>query len=160
MAKAVDTEIDIELTVNGQNHELTVESRKLLAQVLREELGHTELNIGCDTSICGCCTVLMEDKAVKSCAVFAGQADGVEITTVDGLGEDGELHPLQESFSKNHATQCGYCTPGFIMSAIDFLDSNPDPSREEIREGLEGNICRCTGYQNIVSAVEDAANEL
>ena len=153
-------EHDITLTVNGTEHELTVESRTLLVHALRDELGYTGTNVGCETSMCGACTVHVDGKAVKSCTEFAVRADGVEITTVEGLAEDGDLHPIQESFQEEHGLQCGYCTPGMLMTAMDFLEEHPDPTDEEIREALEGNLCRCTGYQNIVRSVESAAKKL
>jgi len=151
------TEHDITLTVNGTEHDLTVDSRTLLVHALRDELGYTGTNVGCETSLCGACTVHTDGDAVKSCTVLAVQADGAEIATVEGLAEDGEFHPIQTGFQEEHGLQCGYCTPGMMMAATDLLSENPDPSREEIREGLEGNLCRCTGYQNIVNAVENAA---
>jgi carbon-monoxide dehydrogenase small subunit len=154
------TEHDIELTVNGTEHELTVEPRTLLVHALRDELGYTGTNVGCESSLCGACTVHLDDDAVKSCTVLAVQADGATIETVEGLSEDGEFHPIQSGFQEEHGLQCGYCTPGMMMAAVDLLEENPDPSREEIREGLEGNLCRCTGYQNIVDAVENAAEEI
>jgi carbon-monoxide dehydrogenase small subunit len=154
------TEHDITLTVNGTEHELTVEPRTLLVHALRDELGYTGTNVGCESSLCGACTIHLEDDAVKSCTVLAVQADGATIETVEGLAEDGEFHPIQSGFQEEHGLQCGYCTPGMMMAATDLLEANPDPSREEIREGLEGNLCRCTGYQNIVNAVENAADEM
>jgi len=154
------TEHEITLTVNGTEHDLEVESRTLLVHALREELGYTGTNVGCESSLCGACTVRLDGDAVKSCTTLAVQADGAEVETVEGLAEGGEFHPIQQTFQEEHGLQCGYCTPGMMMSATDLLAENPDPSREEIREGLEGNICRCTGYQNIVNAVESAAEEL
>jgi carbon-monoxide dehydrogenase small subunit len=151
------TEHDITLTVNDTEHELTVESRMLLIHALRDALGYTGPNVGCDTSICGACTVHLDGEAVKACTVLAVQADGGEVRTVEGLAADGELHPLQKSFQEEHGLQCGFCTPGMLMTATELLETNPDPDREEIREALEGNLCRCTGYQNIVNAVESAA---
>lgn len=153
-------EHDITLTVNGTERELTVESRTLLVHALRDELGYTGPNVGCESSMCGACTVHLDGNAVKSCTVLAVQADGADITTVEGLSEDGDLHPIQEAFREEHGLQCGYCTPGMMMTATDFLDDNPDPDGEEIREALEGNLCRCTGYQNIVAAVESAAEQM
>lgn len=151
---------EITLTVNGTEHELTVDSRTLLIHALRDHLGLTGPNVGCESTLCGACTVHLDGRAVKSCTRLAVQADGAEITTIEGVtGEDG-LHPLQESFREEHGLQCGYCTPGMVMTAMEFLDENPDPTREEIRTALEGNICRCTGYQNIVNAVESAAEKL
>jgi carbon-monoxide dehydrogenase small subunit len=153
-------EHDITLTVNGNEQELTVESRTLLVHTLRDELGYTGANVGCESSMCGACTVHVDGKAVKSCTMLAVQADGLKITTVEGLDRDGEFHPIQEAFQKEHGLQCGYCTPGMMMTAVDFLDEHDDPDREEIREALEGNLCRCTGYQNIVNAVETAADRM
>ena len=157
------SEHDITLTVNGTDHDLTVESRMLLIHALRDELGYTGPNVGCESSMCGACTVHVDGKAVKSCTLLAVQADGADITTVEGLTEaHGDLHPIQESFHEEHGLQCGYCTPGMIMTTKEFLEDNPepDPSREEIREAIEGNLCRCTGYQNIVNAVESAAEKM
>jgi carbon-monoxide dehydrogenase small subunit len=147
----------IALTVNGSRHEADVEPRQLLAYFLRNELGLTGTNVGCDTSSCGACTVLLDGESVKSCTVFALQADGSEVTTVEGIADGGELHPVQQAFHEVHALQCGYCTPGFVMATISLLQENPNPSEEEIRLGLEGNLCRCTGYHNIVRAVQAAA---
>ena len=145
------------LTVNGQRTELDVEPRQLLVYALREQLGLTGTNVGCDTSTCGACTVLLDGESVKSCTVLAVQADGHEVTTIEGLGQNGELDPLQQAFREHHALQCGYCTPGMIMAAVSLLADHPDPSEEEIRSGLEGNLCRCTGYHNIVEAVQAVA---
>jgi carbon-monoxide dehydrogenase small subunit len=147
----------IALTVNGSRHEADVEPRQLLAYFLRNELGLTGTSVGCDTSSCGACTVLLDGESVKSCTVFALQADGSEVTTVEGIAQSGELHPVQQAFHEAHALQCGYCTPGFVMATISLLQENPNPSEEEIRLGLEGNLCRCTGYHNIVRAVQAAA---
>ena len=147
----------IALTVNGSRHEADVEPRQLLAYFLRNELGLTGTSVGCDTSSCGACTVLVDGESVKSCTVFAVQADASEVTTVEGIAQSGELHPVQQAFHEAHALQCGYCTPGFVMATISLLQENPDPSEEEIRLGLEGNLCRCTGYHNIVRAVQAAA---
>ena len=147
----------IALTVNGRSVEEGVEPRLLLVQFLRDRLGLTGTHVGCDTSNCGACTVHVDGEAVKSCTVLAVQADGTAVTTIEGLAEDGELHPLQQAFHEEHALQCGYCTPGMIMSAAYLLEQNPDPSEQEVRLGLEGNLCRCTGYQNIVNAVLAAA---
>jgi aerobic carbon-monoxide dehydrogenase small subunit len=149
----------IALTVNGHRTELDVEPRQLLVFALREQLGLTGTNVGCDTSSCGACTVHLDGQSVKSCTVLAVQADGREVTTIEGLASDGELHPLQRAFHENHALQCGYCTPGMIMAAASLLADNPTPSDDEIRHGLEGNLCRCTGYHNIVKAVQAAAGE-
>ena len=151
---------DITLTVNGTAHDLTVESRTLLVHALRDDLGHTGTNVGCETSMCGACTVLVDDEAVKSCTLLAAACDGSEVQTVEGLVDGGELHPLQEAFAQEHGLQCGFCTPGMLMTSLDLLAHDPDPSREEIREALEGNLCRCTGYQNIVNAVERAAQTM
>jgi aerobic carbon-monoxide dehydrogenase small subunit len=147
----------IALTVNGSRHEADVEPRQLLAYFLRNELGLTGTNVGCDTSSCGACTVLVDGESVKSCTVFAVQADCSEVTTVEGIADGGELHAVQQAFREAHALQCGYCTPGFVMATISLLQENPNPSEEEIRLGLEGNLCRCTGYHNIVRAVQAAA---
>jgi len=148
---------EVVLTVNGQHHEVDVEPRELLVYVLRETLGLKGTNVGCDTSSCGACTVLMDGESVKSCTVLAVQADGSEVTTIEGLATGDELHPVQQAFHAHHALQCGYCTPGFVMATVSLLEENPSPSEEEIRRGLEGNLCRCTGYHNIVLAVEAAA---
>ncbi|GAB3863889.1 (2Fe-2S)-binding protein [Nocardioides maradonensis] len=148
----------INLTVDGQRVVDDVEPRMLLVQYLRETLGKTGTVVGCDTSNCGACTVHLNGLSVKSCNVLAVQADGAEVTTIEGLaGEDGTLHPVQAAFHECHGLQCGYCTPGMIMQSIDLLNENPNPSEEEIRLGLEGNLCRCTGYHNIVRAVQTAA---
>ncbi|MFB6104170.1 MAG: (2Fe-2S)-binding protein [Halobacteriaceae archaeon] len=151
---------DITLTVNGDTHEVSVDARKLLVHVLRDDLGLTGTNVGCESSLCGACTVHLDGDAVKSCTVFAVQADGSDIQTIEGLDEDGDLHPVQAGFQAEHGLQCGYCTPGMVMTATDFLTEHPDPDREEIREALEGNLCRCTGYQNIVDAIDTAATDL
>ena len=147
----------ISVTVDGDRYDDDVEPRMLLVQYLRERLGKTGTVVGCDTSNCGACTVHLDGSSVKSCNVLAVQADGGEVTTVEGLAQDGELHPMQEAFRECHALQCGYCTPGMIMQSIDLLNRNAEPSEQEIREGLEGNLCRCTGYHNIVKAVQHAA---
>jgi aerobic carbon-monoxide dehydrogenase small subunit len=147
----------ISMTVDGSRYTDEVEPRMLLVQYLRERLGKTGTVIGCDTSNCGACTVHLDGNSVKSCNVLAVQADGGEVTTIEGLAQDGELHPMQEAFRDCHALQCGFCTPGMIMQAVDVLNRSSDPSEEEIREGLEGNLCRCTGYHNIVKAVQTAA---
>jgi carbon-monoxide dehydrogenase small subunit len=146
----------INVTVDGVSYSDDVEPRLLLVHYLREVLGKTGTPVGCDTSNCGACTVLMDGRSVKSCAVLSVQADGADITTIEGLA-DGELHPLQQAFWDEHGLQCGYCTPGMIMAATDLLRDNPHPTDEQIREGLEGNLCRCTGYENIVRAVRRAA---
>ncbi|WP_436933751.1 (2Fe-2S)-binding protein [Halovenus marina] len=154
---------EITLTVNGTEQTLTVESRTLLVHALRDELGYTGPNVGCESSMCGACTVEVDGDVVKSCTMLAVQADGAEITTVEGLAEaHDDLHPLQETFNEEHGLQCGYCTPGMIMTAKEFLEEteDPNPDDEEIREAIEGNLCRCTGYQNIVRAVESAAERM
>ena len=150
----------IRVKVNGQLYESDVEPRTLLAYYLRDELKLTGTHIGCDTTSCGACTVLLDGKAVKSCTVFAVQADGREVLTVEGLEKDGEMHPLQKAFWEEHALQCGYCTPGMLMASYALLQENPAPTEEQIREGLSGNICRCTGYVNIVKAVKSAASKM
>ncbi|MEO6414100.1 MAG: (2Fe-2S)-binding protein [Pedococcus sp.] len=147
----------ISVTVDGVEYSDEVEPRTLLVHYLREQLGKTGTVIGCDTSNCGACTVHLDGRSVKSCNVLAVQADGHEVTTIEGLAQGGELHPMQQAFHDCHALQCGYCTPGMIMQAIDVLNENPSPSEEQIRVGLEGNLCRCTGYHNIVKAVQQAA---
>ena len=150
----------ITVTVNGKAVTLEVEGRTVLSQFLREDLALTGTHIGCDTSGCGACTVHLDGKAVKSCTILAAQADGCEVKTIEGMAENGELHPLQASFKEKHGLQCGFCTPGMIMLAADFLESNPSPSEDEIRHALEGNFCRCTGYHNIVEAIKDAASAM
>ena len=147
----------VSMTVDGSTYSDEVEPRTLLVHYLRQQVGRTGTVVGCDTSNCGACTVLLDGRSVKSCTVLAVQADGHEVTTVEGLARDGALHPVQQAFHECHALQCGYCTPGMIMASIDLLGSNPHPSEQEIREGLEGNLCRCTGYHNIVKAVQTAA---
>ena len=150
----------ISVKINGVRYDDDVEPRLLLVHYLREQAGRTGTPIGCDTSNCGACTVLLNGRSVKSCSVLAVQADGAEVTTIQGLADDsGELHPLQQAFHEEHALQCGYCTPGMIMAAVDLLSENPHPTEEEVRDGLEGNLCRCTGYQNIVRAVLRAAGQ-
>jgi carbon-monoxide dehydrogenase small subunit len=148
--------VNISVTVDGERREDDVEPRLLLVHYLRERVGRVGTPVGCDTSNCGACTVLMDGKSVKSCSVLAVQADGSAITTIEGLA-NGEWHPMQSAFKECHALQCGYCTPGMIIAAVDLLNNNPSPSEAEIRDGLEGNLCRCTGYQNIVKAVQMAA---
>lgn len=150
----------ITVTVNGTSHSSEVDGRTLLVDYLREHLSLTGTHIGCDTSSCGACTVHLDGKAVKSCTLLAAQADGSEITTVEGLATNGELHPIQEGFKEEHGLQCGFCTPGMMMTAIDLLKNNADPSEHEIREALEGNICRCTGYHNIVKSIQHAAKKM
>lgn len=147
----------IDVTVDGISYSDDVEPRLLLVHYLRERLGKVGTPVGCDTSNCGACTVLMDGLSVKSCSVLAVQADGAEVTTIEGLARDGELHPVQRAFHEHHALQCGYCTPGMIMASVDLLRENPTPTDAEIRDGLEGNLCRCTGYQNIVRAVRAAS---
>ncbi len=151
--------VHVEVTVNGERREANVEARLLLVHWLRDHLGLTGTHVGCDTSNCGACTVQMNGDAVKSCTVLAVQADGGEVTTIEGLAEGDGLHPVQAAFMDKHALQCGFCTPGMIMAAADLLARNPNPSDDEIRHGLEGNLCRCTGYHNIVEAVKSAAGE-
>ncbi|NMH98067.1 (2Fe-2S)-binding protein [Pseudonocardia acidicola] len=150
----------VRVTVDGVEYADDVEPRTLLVQYLRERLGKTGTLIGCDTSNCGACTVHLNGQSVKSCSVLAVQADGCEVTTIEGLARDGELHPVQKAFNECHGLQCGYCTPGMIMAAVDLLGENPDPDEQEVREGIEGNLCRCTGYQNIVRAVQSAAQNM
>ena len=149
----------ISINVNGADHTTEVEPRLLLVHYLRDVLGLTGTHVGCETSICGACTVLLDGQTVKSCTMFAVQAAGANITTIEGLAANGDLHPVQEGFWEHHGLQCGFCTPGMIMAASQIIDRNPNPSREEIRHGLEGNLCRCTGYQHIVEAVEYAAKK-
>ena len=147
----------IQVTVNGQQHEVEVEPRQLLVYFLRDQLGLTGTNVGCDTSSCGSCTVLVDGESVKSCTLFAVQADGGEVTTIEGLAENGELHPVQRAFHEHHALQCGFCTPGMVLAVVSYLKENPSPTEAEVRHALEGNLCRCTGYHNIVKAVLAAA---
>jgi carbon-monoxide dehydrogenase small subunit len=154
------TTYTITVTVNGEEHELEVESRLLLIHLLREKLGLTGAHVGCDTSHCGACTVLVDGTPVKSCTHFAVQVDGREVKTVEGLANGAELHPIQEGFHEEHGLQCGFCTPGMMLASAALLEQNPDPTEEEIRWALSGNICRCTGYQNIVKSVQWAANKL
>ena len=149
----------ISINVNGVDHAGEVEPRLLLVHYLRDVLGLTGTHVGCETSLCGACTVLLDGQAVKSCTVLAVQADGSNVTTIEGLATNGNLHPVQEGFWEQHGLQCGYCTPGMIIAASQIIDRNPNPSRDEIRHGLEGNLCRCTGYQHIVEAVEYAAKK-
>ncbi len=151
---------EISVTVNGTRHASSVEPRLLLVHYLRDELGLTGTHVGCDTSQCGACTVIVDGAAVKSCTVLAVQADDSEVVTIEGLAQDGELHPVQEGFWEEHGLQCGFCTPGIIMTLHQVLEEQPDPSEEEIRHSLAGNICRCTGYQNIVKAAQFAAQRL
>jgi carbon-monoxide dehydrogenase small subunit len=147
----------VSITVNGAEHTLELEPRELLVYVLRERLDLTGTNVGCDTSSCGACTMLLDGESVKSCTLLGVQADGHEITTIEGLATNGTMHAVQEAFHEQHGLQCGYCTPGFVMATVSLLDETPNPSEEEIRHALEGNLCRCTGYHNIVRAVQTAA---
>lgn len=150
----------IAVEVNGTRREDEVESRLLLVHYLRNQLGLTGTHVGCETSNCGACTVLLNGRAIKSCTYFAVQANGKKVTTIEGVAKGDELHPLQRAFWENHGLQCGYCTPGMIMSALGFLSTNPEPTEEEVRESISGNLCRCTGYQNIVRAVMQASKEM
>ena len=156
MPEAIPT-VSIQLTVNGKPHKLAIEPRKLLVELLREDLDLTGTHVGCDTTYCGACTVLMNRAAVKSCTMFAVQADGAEITTVEGLEKDGELHPIQKAFGDSYGLQCGYCTPGLMLSTFQLLSQHDDPSEKEMRKAIAGNTCRCTGYQNILKAIQTAA---
>ena len=149
--------MQIQMNVNGADRSADVEARTLLVHFLREDLGLTGTNVGCDTSSCGACTVHMNGESVKSCTMLAAQAEGQSITTIEGLAVNGEMHPMQKSFMENHGLQCGYCTPGMVMASVSLLAENPKPTELEVREGLEGNLCRCTGYHNIVKAVLAAA---
>ncbi len=150
----------VEITVNGQTYNKQVEPRRLLSDFLRDDLDLRGTHVGCEHGICGACTVLMNGHTVRSCLMFAVQANGAEITTIEGLAKNGELHPLQEGFWENHGLQCGFCTPGFLLSACELLERNPDPTEEEVRVGLSGNMCRCTGYQGIVESVLAAAEKM
>ena len=150
----------VSVTVNGESRSADVEPRTLLVYFLRETLGLTGTNVGCDTSSCGACTVLVDGESVKSCTMLAAQADGRELTTIEGMASDGQMHPIQEAFHRNHGLQCGYCTPGMIMAADSYLRENPNPTEEQVRMALEGNLCRCTGYQNIVKSILDAAQQM
>ena len=151
----------IEVTVNGERREAEVEPRQLLVYFLREQLRLTGTNVGCDTSSCGSCTVLLDGESVKSCTLLAVQADGHEVTTIEGLAEaDGTFHPVQQAFHEHHALQCGFCTPGMVMAAVSYLEENPKPTEAEVRLSLEGNLCRCTGYHNIVKAIQYAAEKM
>jgi aerobic carbon-monoxide dehydrogenase small subunit len=150
----------ISVTVNGTRHEADVEPRQLLVYFIREAVGLTGTNVGCDTSTCGSCTVLLDRQSVKSCTMLAVQADGHDITTIEGMALGGDLHPIQQAFHEHHGLQCGYCTPGMIMAAASLIAENPDLNEESVRLGLEGNLCRCTGYQNIVKAILAAAEEM
>jgi aerobic carbon-monoxide dehydrogenase small subunit len=151
--------VKISVTVNGTAQAHEIESRLLLVHFLREVVGLTGANIGCDTSSCGACTVLVDGESVKSCTMLAAQADGASITTIEGLARDGQLHPMQEAFREHHGLQCGYCTPGMVLAAVSLLQEHPSPTEAEVREGLEGNLCRCTGYHNIVKAVLAASGQ-
>jgi len=151
---------NVSVTVNGVARQADVEPRTLLVYFLRETLGLTGTNVGCDTTSCGSCTVLVDGESVKSCNLLAVQVDGREVTTIEGMASDGQMHPIQEAFHRNHGLQCGYCTPGMIMAAASYLKENPDPTDEQVRESLEGNLCRCTGYHNIVKSILDAAGQL
>jgi carbon-monoxide dehydrogenase small subunit len=153
-------EHSVSLSVNGQDYRCVVEPRKTLADVLREDCRLTGTHLGCEHGVCGACTVILDGRAVRSCLMFGVQADGGEITTVEGLESEGELNPVQQAFQAEHGLQCGFCTPGFVVSATAFLERNPDPTEDEIREGLSGNICRCTGYQGILRAVRSAAETM
>jgi carbon-monoxide dehydrogenase small subunit len=152
--------VEISLTVNGTEHTTDVPDNSLLVEIIRERLNLTGTHVGCDTSQCGACTIHMDGRSVKSCTVLAGQADGADITTIEGIGTVDALHPMQEAFRENHALQCGFCTPGMIMSAIDLVENGKPLDERSVREGLEGNLCRCTGYHNIVKAVLDAQNKM
>jgi len=152
--------ITVSLTLNGQAVSAEVESRTLLVQLIRDKLSKTGTHVGCDTSQCGACVVHVDGRSVKSCTMLAVQASGAEVTTIEGVAKDGELHPMQAAFREHHGLQCGYCTPGMIMSALDLVKHNPDPDDSEIREWLEGNLCRCTGYQNIVRAIRAGAESM
>lgn len=147
----------VTITVNGTKHESEIEPRTLLVQYVRDTLGLTGTNIGCDTSSCGACSLHVDGESVKSCTMLAAQADGCDVTTIEGLAKDGVMHPMQQAFMENHGLQCGYCTPGMVMASISLLKENPNPTEEEVRIGLEGNLCRCTGYHNIVKSVLAAA---
>jgi carbon-monoxide dehydrogenase small subunit len=156
----VSATVPVQVTVNGQARKVDVQPRTLLVHLLRDQLGLTGTHVGCDTSNCGACTVHVDGESCKSCTVLAVQVDGSEVVTIEGLGQEGNLHPLQQSFQNQHGLQCGFCTPGMIMAAADLLQRNADPTEVEIRHGLEGNLCRCTGYHNIVKAVREAADTL
>ena len=154
------TKQDITLTVNGEQHTAAVEPRLLLVHLIREELGLTGTHIGCDTSNCGACTVILNGKSVKSCTIFSVQANGKELLTIEGIEQNGQVHPLQEGFREEHGLQCGFCTPGMILRAYELLQKNPNPTEEEIRWGISGNLCRCTGYVNIVKSIQYAAEKM
>lgn len=152
--------VNVSIVLNGESLSAQVSPRTLLVEMIRENLGRTGTHVGCDTSQCGACVVHVDGSSVKSCTMLAVQADGAEVKTIEGVADNGELHPLQEAFREHHGLQCGFCTPGMIMSALDLIEQNPDPSEHEIREWLEGNLCRCTGYQNIVRAVKAGAEAM
>jgi aerobic carbon-monoxide dehydrogenase small subunit len=151
---------NVSVTVNGEPREADVEARTLLVYFLRETLGLTGTNVGCDTSTCGACTVLLDGESVKSCTLLTAQANGRAVTTIEAMADGDQMHPLQEAFHRNHGLQCGYCTPGMVMAAASYLKENPAPTEQEVRESLEGNLCRCTGYQNIVKSILDAAGSM
>lgn len=152
--------VNVSITVNGKQYEREVEARTLLVNFLREELQLTGTHVGCDTSSCGACTILLDGKALKSCTMLAVQANGRSVTTIEGMASNGSLHPIQEGFHEQHGLQCGFCTPGMVMTAADLLSNNPSPTEHEIREALEGNFCRCTGYHNIVKSIQYAADKM
>ena len=152
--------MNVHLNINGSTSSISVEPRKTLADAIREDVGLTGTHLGCEHGVCGACTVLLDGEMVRSCLMFAVQAEGSEITTIEGLGQNGELHPMQAAFSEYHGLQCGFCTPGMILAGVDFVSRNPNPTAEEVREGMSGNICRCTGYQKIVESVQAAAAEM
>ena len=152
--------ITVSFTLNGESVSAEVDSRTLLVEMIRDHLGRTGTHVGCDTSQCGACVIHIDGRSIKSCTMLAVQADGANVATIEGVAQNGELHPMQEAFRENHGLQCGFCTPGMIMSALDLVKQNPDPSEKEIREWLEGNLCRCTGYQNIVKAVKAGATAM
>ena len=154
------TNVSVNVTVNGESREAHVEPRTLLVYFLREHLGLTGTNVGCDTSTCGACTVLIDGESVKSCTMFAAQADGRDVTTIEAMADGDTLHPIQDAFHRNHGLQCGYCTPGMVMAAASYLKEHRSPTEGEVREALEGNLCRCTGYQNIVKSILDAAGSM
>ena len=151
---------NVSLTLNGEAVSAQVDSRTLLVEMIREHLGRTGTHVGCDTSQCGACVVHVDGRSIKSCSMLAVQANGADIVTIEGVAQNGQLHPMQEAFREHHGLQCGFCTPGMIMSALDLVEQNPDPSEKEIREWLEGNLCRCTGYQNIVRAIQAGAESM
>jgi len=152
--------INVSLTLNGEAVSAQVDSRTLLVEMIREHFGRTGTHVGCDTSQCGACVVHVDGRSIKSCSMLAVQANGADIVTIEGVAQNGQLHPMQEAFREHHGLQCGFCTPGMIMSALDLVEQNPDPSEKEIREWLEGNLCRCTGYHNIVRAIKSGAESM